>query len=246
MSVPDLGFLLAGALAGGFINGLAGFGTALFALGWWLQIMPPVNAVAMVLAMSVLSGLQGAFVVRHAIRRADLARFVLPGLLGLPAGYAALQYVEARSLTLIVAGFLLLFGGFFTLRRRLPKLQHRPLAAELAIGCAGGVLGAMTGLSGALPTMWLALFDQSKAATRAILQPYNIIILSVSAVLLALDGAYDRQTLLRMVIALPATLLAAQIGIALFKRLEDAQFRRLLIAMMLISGLVLAGRAVFT
>ena len=28
--------IIAGAFAGGFANGLAGFGTGLFALGWWL------------------------------------------------------------------------------------------------------------------------------------------------------------------------------------------------------------------
>ncbi|MHC5804510.1 hypothetical protein ACYTX7_09910, partial [Streptococcus pyogenes] len=51
--------LLAGAFAGGFINGLTGFGTALLSLGFWLQIMPPPQAVAIVVVMSVVSGLQG-------------------------------------------------------------------------------------------------------------------------------------------------------------------------------------------
>lgn len=40
-------YLVTGAIAGGFINGLAGFGTALFALGFWLQILPPEQAVPM-------------------------------------------------------------------------------------------------------------------------------------------------------------------------------------------------------
>ena len=35
--------LLAGALAGGFVSGLAGFGTALMALGIWLYILPPAH-----------------------------------------------------------------------------------------------------------------------------------------------------------------------------------------------------------
>lgn len=41
--------LFMGAFLGGFVNGLAGFGTALFALGWFLQIMEPPAAVAVVL-----------------------------------------------------------------------------------------------------------------------------------------------------------------------------------------------------
>ena len=37
--------LLAGALAGGFVSGLTGFGTALMALGIWLYVMPAAIAV---------------------------------------------------------------------------------------------------------------------------------------------------------------------------------------------------------
>ena len=49
-------YLVLAGLAGGFINGLAGFGTALFALGFLLQILPPVQAVGLVLVLSVISG----------------------------------------------------------------------------------------------------------------------------------------------------------------------------------------------
>ena len=44
MSIEFYLYLIAGALAGGFINGLAGFGTALFALSFWLQILEPGQA----------------------------------------------------------------------------------------------------------------------------------------------------------------------------------------------------------
>ena len=84
MSAELIVFLLIGAAAGGFINGLAGFGTALFALGWWLQVMPPLQAVALVLVMSVCSGIQGVFLVRHAIQPRRLAQFLVPALFGIP------------------------------------------------------------------------------------------------------------------------------------------------------------------
>ncbi len=47
--------LLFGALAGGFVSGLAGFGTALMALGIWLYVLPPALAVPLVLICSVIS-----------------------------------------------------------------------------------------------------------------------------------------------------------------------------------------------
>ncbi|MEM6621725.1 MAG: sulfite exporter TauE/SafE family protein [Pseudomonadota bacterium] len=239
-----IAILLAGAASGGFINGLAGFGTALFALGWWLQIMPPIQAVAIVLAMSVASGLQGAWVVRRQINARRLGVFLVPGLIGIPVGLHLLALVDAVTLKLMIGGFMLAYGVFFIVRRGLPNLAPMPVV-DGVIGLAGGVLGAMAGLSGALPTMWLALRDWTKETTRAVLQPFNLAILGLSALLLAWQGAYTRETLILMAIALPATMAAAQLGIWTFKRLEDAQFRWLLVGMTFVAGAVILVREMF-
>lgn len=55
-SVTSVLLLILGAAAGGFINGLAGFGTALMSQGIWLEVMPPEKAVAIVALMSVVNG----------------------------------------------------------------------------------------------------------------------------------------------------------------------------------------------
>jgi len=49
-----LAVLLAGALAGGFVNGLTGFGTGLTALPLWLQALEPVLAAQLVSAASIV------------------------------------------------------------------------------------------------------------------------------------------------------------------------------------------------
>lgn len=243
MTAEFIFYLLLGAVAGGFVNGLAGFGTALFALGWWLHVMPPLQAVAVVLAMSVASGIQGVFVVRKAIQWPRLLRFLLPALIGIPIGLQILQRINADHLKIVVALFLLVYGGFFILRKNLPNLTRPTPVIDATIGFIGGILGAIAGLSGALPTMWLSMRDWTKEQTRAVLQPYNVVVLGISAIMLALNGAFDRDTLITTAMALPATMIAAQVGIWAFKRLSDSQFRRLLIGMMFVSGIVLLARA---
>ena len=244
MTPEQIAFVAAGAAAGGFINGLAGFGTALFALGFFLNVMTPPQAVAVVVVLSVASGLQGLWVVRHAIgeRPRRLMRFLLPGLVGIPLGVLALWVIDARALKLVIAGFLLLYGGFFTLRRSLPRFERPTPVMDATVGFAGGVLGGAASLSGALPTMWCSMRPWPKAETRAVLQPFNVVVLSVTAGLLALRGVYDAQTLWFVVVAIPATMVSAQIGLTVFKRLPDEMFRRLLISMCLLSGLILMAR----
>lgn len=244
LSPEFLAFLILGAVAGGFVNGLAGFGTSLFALGWWLQILQPVQAVALVLVLSVASGLQGAWVVRKSIQPKRLAVFLVPALVGIPIGLQILRHIDVEVLKLVVAGFLLIYAVFFIARRNLPSMTRETPLADAAIGFAGGILGAVAGLSGALPTMWLTLRDWTRQQTRAVLQPFNIIVLGISAVMLAFDGAFDRQTLMSLAIALPATMLAAQAGLFVFGRLTDVQFRWLLVVLMLVSGTMLGIRTI--
>ena len=80
MTLYIVTMLAIGALAGGFITGLAGFGTALFALGWWLVVLPPKDAVTVVLIMSLIGGIQGMIEVRHVINPSRLARYTVPDI----------------------------------------------------------------------------------------------------------------------------------------------------------------------
>lgn len=243
VSLETVVFVATGAAFAGFINGLAGFGTALFALGWWLQVMGPVDAVALALAISVLTGIQGAWIVRHAIEPRRLVRFLLPALIGIPIGLSLLDRIQPEPLKLVIALFLIAYGLFFSLRRNLPTITRPTPILDSLVGFLGGLLGALASLSGALPTVWLSLRAWPKAKTRALLQPFNITVLTLSATLLALKGAYDSTVLLAMAVATPVALASAQVGIAVFKRINDADFRRLLIFLMLASGVVLLGRS---
>ena len=55
MSTLAFVLLILGALAGGFVSGLAGFGTALMALGIWLYALTPAVAVPLVLISSIVA-----------------------------------------------------------------------------------------------------------------------------------------------------------------------------------------------
>jgi uncharacterized membrane protein YfcA len=234
--------IIAGAFAGGFINGLAGFGTGLFALGWWLAAMPALDAVVLVIIMSLVGGTQGLFAVRNAIDMPVIWRFLLPALPGIGLGYMLLDHINITILKLVVAALLTLFGGFFAFRRTLPKLRVRVLSMDVLVGGLGGVLAAVAGLSGALMTMWCSLYDWPKAERRAVIQPFNMLVLGVVFILMAFRGMLGLDIALLVAIALPFSVLGTQAGIASFRRLSDDQFQKLLIWLTLFSGLMLAGR----
>ena len=238
MSLEYTVYLILGAAAGGFINGLAGTGTALFALGFYLVVLDPQTAVAIVALMSVLAGLQGVWIVRHAIiqKPKRLLRFLLPGLVGVPIGISLLALIDASTLRFGIAALLIVYGGYFGLRTNLPAFTRPTPIADRAVGFLGGILGGTAGVSGALPVLWVSLRPWTKGETRAVLQPFNVAILSTTVIALAFKGVYDHPALLALAVTVPTGMIAAQIGIFVFKRLTDTLFRRLLILLCLVMG----------
>ena len=238
MTVEFITFLVLGAAAGGFINGLSGTGTALFALGFYLVVLQPVTAVAIVALMSILAGLQGLWVVRHAIAANPkrLLRFLIPGLAGVPLGLVLLDLIDARSLRIAIAVLLIIYGGYFTFRSALPAFSRDTPWLDALVGGIGGVLGGAASVAGAIPSMWLSLRPWPKAEVRAVLQPYNFAVLSTMVTLLFLKGAFDATAMRALLVTVPCGLIAAQIGIFVFRRLSDNIFRRLLIILTLLMG----------
>ena len=129
-------YLAAGAALGGYVNGLAGFGTGLMSLGIWLQVMTVEQAVPVVAAMSVASGVQSLWLTRQGVKTGlhRLPRFLVPALIGLPVGAWLLNWIDAAHLKLAVAFFMLFYTAFFLLRGKLSKAftKERPVCDSLA------------------------------------------------------------------------------------------------------------------
>ena len=79
MSPLTIAVLVFGAVAGGFVSGLAGFGTALIALGVWLNVLPPAVAGTLVIICSVVVAERPRF---RALWRTIDFKLVWPFLVG--------------------------------------------------------------------------------------------------------------------------------------------------------------------
>ena len=119
--------------------------------------MPINDAVSLVIIKSIFNGVQGLFIVRFSLNAPNLGRFLVPALLGIGVRFAVLDWVNILFLKMTIATPLVLFGQYFTIWRHIPKLRRRHLLGDISTEFAGGALGAVAGLSGALPTMWCAI-----------------------------------------------------------------------------------------
>jgi uncharacterized protein len=188
MVAQHVALLFAGALAGGIVNGLTGFGTALTAIGIWIYAIPPVVAASLAIICWVVSQTQTLHLVWRAIDWRQALFFVVPGVLGVPIGTLLLPYIDPKLFKLVIGCFLVVYPAYVLMRKRQIKSAWGGVAANGIVGFGGGVLGGLTGLSGVLPIVWTDIRGWSKEQRRSVVQFYNMAILSLAPVSHAFSG----------------------------------------------------------
>src|SRR4030088_513226 len=109
MSTVAFVVLIVGALAGGFVSGLAGFGTALMALGIWLYVLPPKMAVPLVLICSITAQSSTLPSFWRFINFKLVWPFVIGGLAGVPLGTILVEHADPKIFKLSIGVLLLIF-----------------------------------------------------------------------------------------------------------------------------------------
>ena len=133
----------------------------------------------------------------------------------------------------IYACLMLLYGVFLLTRHTLPQIKREHPVCDVIVAAASGLLGGAASLSGVLPSMWAALQPWSKQETSAILRPFNVVILGLATAVYVWRGFFTLNTLVMMAIAIPATLIASQAGVAVYKRLSETAFKHALLWLMI-------------
>jgi uncharacterized membrane protein YfcA len=239
--VTTTAVVVLGALCGGFVTGLAGFGTGLTALAFWLHVVNPVVAAALVVACSVVGQAQSLYTVRRAITWNRVWPFIAGGVIGVPVGVAALRWVDPQPLKVFLGVVLIGYTGVMLGFRRLPKISWGGRVADGMIGFGSGALGGVAGLSGVLPTIWCGLRGWNADAQRAVYQPFNLTILAIVFCTYITQGTMTGEVWGLVFMCIPATILGAFLGYRMYGRVNDQQFKAMVLWLLLASGIVLTA-----
>jgi uncharacterized membrane protein YfcA len=239
MNMFAFAVLMFGALAGGFVSGLAGFGTALMALGIWLYVLPPSDAVCLVLICSIVAQTSTLPSIWRSIDFKLVWPFLVGGLAGVPLGLTMVAYADPRLFKLTVGILLLVFPTALYLQRRPMALNVGGRVADAGVGFAGGVLGGLAGLSGPLPILWASIRGWGKDERRGIFQIFNWTILTAALCAQAASGFVTKEVLWLALSVLPATLFGAWLGARAYRGLSDRNFRDVVLALLFLSGVAL-------
>ena len=85
----------------------------------------------------------------------------------------------------------------------------------------------------------MSAFGGKADVQRAVSQPVNFAVIAMSAVSLGIAGAVTAETIKLYVLGLPVLLVGLWSGFKLYGKLDDAAFRKVILLLLLVSGLSL-------
>jgi uncharacterized membrane protein YfcA len=233
-----LGLYLLATFLGGLTNGLAGFALGLVVSGIWLHIITPIQTAILITSYGVFTQGYGIWKLRHALSWRKIAPFIIGGTVGVPVGAMLLSSINPDYMRIGI-GMLLVLYSVYSLARPVFKPVQSSVPADVGIGFLNGLLGGLTGLAGIIVTVWCQLQGWPKDVQRAVFQPVLFVALAMSAVSLAVAGAATAETIKLFLFGLPFLLAGTWSGLKLYGKLDDAAFRKIILLLLLLSGLTL-------
>jgi uncharacterized membrane protein YfcA len=236
MTTFALVLLLLGALAGGFVSGLAGFGTALMVLGIWLYVLPPAVVVPLVLICSIVAQTATLPSFWASTDFKLVWPFMIGGIAGVPLGIVLIAHADPAVFKLSIGVLLLIFPAALYFNRAAVAWGFGGRLADGAIGFAGGILGGLAGLSGPLPILWASMRGWGKDERRGVFQTYNWTVLAAALGLQAGTGFITAEVMWLALLTLPATLIGAWLGARTYHALSDRNFSDVVLGLLFLSG----------
>jgi uncharacterized protein len=222
---------------------VAGFGFGLVATPLLFLFLEPK---IVVLFSSSLGAIVGLLVFLHA-RQFALPKIIailgLCSLIGLPLGILMLAEISGPVLKIIIGALVILFGLILSLGYSL-KIDHEHLGSGIS-GFIGGVLMTGTGLGGPPVILFLINQDHDKQTFRANLGAYFFICGIASFVTLGFTETVSCNLLLITVTFIPFVIVAYFSGLKILPHIDQSLFRKIVITIVLLSGVSGIITAVF-
>ncbi|HKK13268.1 MAG TPA: sulfite exporter TauE/SafE family protein [Gammaproteobacteria bacterium] len=234
--------IFGGAFAAALVAGSTGFAFAIIGMAIWLHIMPPTRAVPLVVICSITLNLVLVWRLWGAVQMERLKPFLFGALVGVPLGIAALQKLDATAIRVFVGALVILYSVVMMRRTHMPVLKlagRTGTALDGLVGMLGGFMGGATSLNGLFPTLWSGLRGWDKREQRGVFQPYILVVHLYTLLWLGGVGNITRQTFSDLLLCLPALAAGGYVGFRYFHRISDQTFRKLILILFLVSGVIL-------
>ena len=239
----ELWLLAFGAAVAGLVQGISGFAFAMAAMAIWVWGVDPQLAAV----MAVFGGLTGQIISVIRVRRgwhvSLLWPFVVGSGVGIPLGTRLLPLLDPNRFKLVLGGMLVVCCSAMLATAKLPKITHGGRWADAAVGLLGGVMAPLSGFSGLAPALWATLRGYTKDEHRAVLQNFNLVVLSATFASLVWSGRARMDHLPQMGIVAASLVVPSVYGSNIYTGMSPAAFRNGVLWLLVFAGVTMLAAA---
>lgn len=236
--------VMLGAIVAGFAQGISGFAFGLIALSVWAWVLDPHIAAMLSICGALTGQLMAAFTVRRGFYMKQLLPFVIGGLIGIPIGTWLLPLININLFKALLGTLLVIWCPIMLLSSRIPHVPNASRWADGFFGLCGGMLSAMGGIAGAVPSLWSTFRGFERHVQRAVIQNFNLSILLVTFLCYLVSGGISTEVLPLLGITTPLVIISSLIGARLYKGMSDVRFKQIILSLLSVSGVLLLISAI--
>ena len=219
-----------------------GFGFALIGTPLVAVLAGPKAAVVGLTMVGLVLVAQLALRGRGHVDRATVGVVTVAAIVGMPIGLLVLVHADDRVLTLAIAVAVIAFSLLLWRGARLPAGR----GTDVAAGFTAGILSTSTGTSGPPIVIALSAKQLEPSVFRATISAIFLVQGSAALVAFAIGGQITRDAVSVALAGLPGVVVGSIVGERGFRRLDTPTFRRVVLGMLFLSGVVALFGALWT
>jgi len=244
MSVEAFELILVVAVfLGAIVQGFSGFAFSAVAGAILLQVQAPGVAIPLLMICSLLIQTFVLVRLRAALSFKDSLPYLAGGLGGVVLAILVFDRIDPHAFRQFFGAFLMIYAVSTVLRPQsaLLAMKARPVG-HTAVGFAGGLVGGLTAMPGAVLAIWCDAHAMPKTAQRAVVQPFIAAMQSLALAFLFLKApAAPAAVLPHLPFVVPALFAGSTFGLFMFGKVSDLGFRRAISLLLFASGAVLVA-----
>ena len=232
-----------GAAIAGLVQGISGFAFSMVAVSIWVWGIDPKFAAT----MAVFGGWFGQCISAMRVRRGwqmdILWPFLLGAAVGIPIGKQLLTTLDPSAFKLVLGSLLVVSCSIMLATDQLPKITSGGKPADVVVGLFGGVMGQLAGFSGLAPAVWTTLRDYNKDTQRAVLQNFNLAVLSWIFLSNVWTGVIKPAMWPQLAVVAGSMILPAVWGSKIYVGMSPQAFRKTVLWLLVLAGAVMLSAA---
>ena len=221
-------------LVAGFIQGLTSFGLSIVAIPLLIRLFPLREVVPTIVVLALLTNTLILISARKEIKFKKFVPLVLMGILFLPVGAYSLNHLNPDYLKLCFGILITVFSLLLILKKTFP-IKHEKIGFIIT-GSLSGFLNGSLSLSGPPVVLFLSNQGIDKGTFRANITLYFLILNIIAIIVFLATGLMNRVVGERILYLAPALVVGVLAGIKISKGLGDDTFRKVVLILLLMSG----------